>query len=72
MDVFLSPYTCTTVLQGGCWCLEIAVYAHCMLYNISQGTEMGAHLKLLFYHNVTLDHVVTLVTREIYIYFYIQ
>lgn len=45
---------CTTVLQGGCWFLAIDVYAHCMFNDISPGSEMGAHLKLLFYHVATL------------------
>jgi len=45
---------CTTVLQGGCWFLAIVVYAQCMFYDISPGSEMGAQWKLLFYHAATL------------------
>jgi len=53
MDIILAPCTCNVpLLQGGCWFLAI-VYAHCM-FCILPGNEMGAHLKLLFYHVATL------------------
>jgi hypothetical protein len=58
MGVIFSPCTCATVLKGGCQCLAVNVYAYCKLqYDISQGSEMGAHLKSLFYYIVTLYHV---------------
>jgi hypothetical protein len=59
MDVILSPYTCTVPLYckvaAGFWQLMFMPTA-CY---ISPRSEMGADLKLPFYHNVTVDYVVT-------------